>query len=334
MRRSELRAGKPLNLSLVVRLLLCALLSVTVMAQQDPVLPAQTQNIQLPLIVVDAKNNLASTISTTDLIATSDGQPLRILAVEKDSRKVVYAVAVDASGSFRQFLPASLQIARAVVSNGGTNEEAAIISFVDSARIERLQEFTSDKAKLASALGAFRVYAGQTAVLDALYVTLEYVARYRADDPNVRRVVLLFTDGEDRNSFYKLEKVTKLIRQTSVQVFVVAIVNELDKEGGIIRMSPRQRAEKLVTEIADESGGRAFFPRTNAELISAAHQINSLLAEQEIIKLAYVLKENDKGYRPIKIQITSRSDGKKLKAITPSGFWVGSKEPLTEGRKP
>src|SRR3712207_7949647 len=52
---------------------------------------------------------------------------------------------------------------------------------------------------------------------------------------------------------------TTLFR-SDVQIFVIGFVKELDKEGGLIRKSPREKAVNLLERLAKETGGRLFIP--------------------------------------------------------------------------
>lgn len=52
--------------------------------------------------------------------------------------------------------------------------------------------------------------------------------------------LIVITDGEDRNSFYKQEQLFARLREEDVQIFVIGFINELDKEAGFIRKSPRE----------------------------------------------------------------------------------------------
>jgi len=89
-------------------------------------------------------------------------------------------------------------------------------------------------------LDSLYVEGGQTAIIDAVYLSAEHVSEYKkgGDDDRRRRALIVITDGEDRNSFYKQEKLFSRLREEDVQIYVIGFVNELDKEGGLIRKSP------------------------------------------------------------------------------------------------
>ena len=86
-------------------------------------------------------------------------------------------------------------------------------------------------------LDSLYVEGGQTAIIDAVYLTAEHVAEYKKgnDNDRRRRALIVITDGEDRSSFYSQEKLFARLREEDVQIYVIGFVNELDKEGGLIR---------------------------------------------------------------------------------------------------
>jgi VWFA-related protein len=96
-------------------------------------------------------------------------------------------------------------------------------------------------------------------------------------------VLVLITDGEDRSSFTKKEELFKLLRKEDVQIFVIGLVNELDKESGLIRKSPREKAVGLLEEMAKETGGHLFFARSLSDLEPIATEIARALHTQYVI---------------------------------------------------
>ncbi len=90
-----------------------------------------------------------------------------------------------------------------------------------------------------------------------------------------RRALVLVTDGEDRASYLKLEELLKYLRAIDVQVFAIGLVQELDKQGGFIRRSPREQAAKLLDTLAAETGGRVFYPKKLEQLNDAVTAIKT-----------------------------------------------------------
>src|SRR5678809_688972 len=113
-----------------------------------------------------------------------------------------------------------------------TGDETFLVRFISSDKIETVQDFTASKELLMDGLDSFYVEGGQTAIIDAVYLSAEHVSEYKKGDEGDRRrrALIVITDGEDRNSFYKQEQLFARLREEDVQIFVIGFVNELDKE--------------------------------------------------------------------------------------------------------
>jgi Ca-activated chloride channel family protein len=165
------------------------------------------------------------------------------------------------------------------------------------------------------------VEGGQTAIIDAVYVSAEHVSEYRKgnDGDRRRRALIVITDGEDRNSFYKQEQLFARLREDDVQIFVIGFVNELDKEAGFIRKSPRDKAVNLINKLAEETGGRAFFPESLSELPQIANEIIRDLRTQYVISYNPTNKTPDGTYRAIKVTVDQPTSSEKRIALTRTG---------------
>ena len=133
-----------------------------------------------------------------------------------------------------------------------------------------------------------------------------------------RKVAVIITDGEDRNSHYKQEALVKKLRESGVQIFALGLVTELDRESGLVRKSPRDKAESLLKMVTEETGGRVFFPRNRTELLDSMTQIISDLRGQ--FRLTYQSSNGEKkGFKNVEVKLIS-SSGEKRKAIVPRGY--------------
>lgn len=274
--------------------------------------------VELSLIVTDKDNNAIRKISKEDLHVFEDNVEQTALTLEADERPVDYVLAIDASGSFRSFLGAAMEAVQLIITNRRPADEIAIERFISSDKIEKLTDFTADGNTLISSLKQFKLEGGQTAVADAVYLAVTAASEHNQSLPGRRKAVVVITDGEDRNSFYRTEQLVTLLRHRQVQVFVIGITLDLDKEAGLIRRSPRESAEKLLRTIALESGGRVFFPRDGKELGAAAAQIVNDLRAQ--FRVAYVSSNGTKsGFRKTEVKLSA--NGEKRIAVTPPGYY-------------
>lgn len=201
--------------------------------------------------------------------------------------------------------------------------------FISSDKIETVQDFTPNRDLLMDGLDSLYVEGGQTAIIDAVYLTAEHVAEYKKgnDSDRRRRALIVITDGEDRNSFYHEPQLFQRLREEDVQIYVIGFVRELDKEGGLIRKSPRDKAVNLINKLATETGGRAFFPDSLSELPQIASEIVRDLRTQYVIAYNPTNKLRDGSFRSIKVAVDQGPSSDKRIALTRNGRVAPKGEP-------
>lgn len=291
---------------------------------------ASGPRVDLSLIVKDKENKSLSTLRKEDVRIFEDGVEQTILSVEKDERPVDLGIAIDSSGSFRKFLGAGVTAAKSIIHTRQSDDQVFIERFIDTPKIQRVQDFTSQKDVLLQTIDKFYVEGGRSAIIDAVYTAVNYVAEHNKAVPGRRKAVLLITDGEDRSSAYKPDKLIELLRRQPVQVFVLGFTLDLD-EGSSSTVSPRAKAEKLLKSIAEESGGRVFFPRDNDQLMNATLQFIADLSQQFRVTYQSSNVDPNKTFRKVEVKVTS-PDGEKRTAIVPRGYLVQTKP--TEEKSP
>jgi len=321
-------------LALLLGIVACALLRAeSVQAQETQASPAGSQSVQLTMIVTDHAKRSVDDVRQEDLQLVEGKLPIPISLFVKDRRPVDYALVVDTTGSFKKLLKSVVQAAKILINSNQPEDETFVESFVSTEKIETVQEFTGDKTKLGAALDSLQIRLGQSAVIDSIYFAVKHTAENKGGQAERRRAVVVFTDGEDRTSSYDEDKLVTLLRENDVQVFIVGIITELDKEGGLIRKSPRDKAEGLINKIAEESGGRVFSPRDGKEMSEAVEQIAHDLHFQYLIGYQPQARPGEKGLRKFKVKLTEASGRKKFTVITRPGYLVNVPGPKPVEKK-
>jgi Ca-activated chloride channel family protein len=108
-----------------------------------------------------------------------------------------------------------------------------------------------------------------------------------------------------------------------VQIFVIGFVNELEKEGGIIRKSKREKATELLDRLAKETGGRAFYPTSLSELPDIAREITKDMRTQYVIGYVPSNPARPGEFRPVRVQVADASGREKRIAVTRAGYTAG-----------
>src|SRR5689334_8434764 len=285
----------------------------------ESIVRVNTDLVQLHVRVIDRNNKPINDVPETAFHVFEDGVPQPIEDFSREEVPISYGLAVDTSGSLRSQLQSVIDAGKTIINSNKAGDETFLVRFISSDKIETVQDFTSNKEALMDGLDSFYVEGGQTAVIDAVYLSAEHVSEYKNGDDRRRRALIVITDGEDRNSFYKQEQLFERLREEDVQIFVIGFVNELDKDAGLIRKSPREKAVGLINRLATETGGRAFFPDSIADLPQIANEIIRDLRTQYVIAYSPTNKTQDGSYRAIKVTVDQPNNGDKRIALTRNG---------------
>jgi Ca-activated chloride channel homolog len=260
--------------------------------------------VELRLIVTGKDGRSVDTISKDEIQIIEDKVGQTVLTVERKDRPIAYGLLIDSSNSLNRLIGAAVEGAKMIIINRRGLDEMFIERFISSDKIDKLQDFTTDNTALLESLKQIRLEGGQSAIIDALYLGAEHVAQHKSGQ-NWRKVIVIITDGEDRNSYHKLNALRSLLRKTGIQVFALGLVIDLDKEAGFTGRSAREKAEKLLNTLAEESGGRVLYPRTGPELIKATAEIIIELRRSPFVVTYQSSQGEKKGPRNLDVKVTS-----------------------------
>jgi len=280
-----------------------------------------TDLVQLHVRVIDRNNRPIDNVTKGEFHVFEDGVAQPVETFTREEVPISYGLAVDTSGSLRSQLQSVIDAGKTIINSNKPGDETFLVRFISSDKIETVQDFTDSKDQLIDGLDSFYIEGGQTAIIDAVYLTAEHVAEYKRENKTDRRrrALIVITDGEDRNSFYKQEQLFSRLREEDVQIFVIGFVNELDKETGFIRKSPKEKATMLINKLATETGGRAFFPESLSELPQIANEIVRDLRTQYVLSYNPTNKETDGTFRAIKVTVDQPNSAEKRIALTRNG---------------
>ncbi|MDQ1637271.1 MAG: Ca-activated chloride channel [Pyrinomonadaceae bacterium] len=280
-----------------------------------------TELVTLNVRVIDRNNRPIDNVRENEFHVFEDGVPQPIETFSREEVPISYGLAVDTSGSLRSQLQAVIDAGKTIINSNKAGDETFLVRFIGSDQIVTVQDFTANKELLMDGLDNFYVEGGQTAIIDAVYLSAEHVAEYKKGDDNDhrRRALIVITDGEDRNSFFKEPQLFQRLREEDVQIYVIGFINELDKDAGFIRKSPRDKAVALINRLATETGGRAFFPQSVSELPQIANEIVRDLRTQYVLSYNPTNKLRDGTFRAIRVVVDDASSHDKRIALTRNG---------------
>jgi len=289
--------------------------------EPDSVITIDTDLVNLHVRVIDRNNRPIDNLPQGDFHVFEDGVLQPITSFTREEVPISYGLAVDTSGSLRSQLTSVIDAGKTIINSNKPGDETFLVRFISSDKIETVQDFTANKEALIDGIDGFYVEGGQTAVIDAVYLSAEHVAEYQRGDTTDRRrrALIVITDGEDRNSFYKQDQLFARLREEDVQIFVIGFVTELDTDAGLIRKSSRDKAVNLINKLANETGGRAFFPTSLSELPQIANEIVRDMRTQYVISYNPTNKSPDGTFRAIRVTVDQPSASEKRIALTRNG---------------
>ena len=299
-----------------VALLLVLLLS-TGIAQQtkekkDEKQPAPLA-VKLNVTVIDSTGHQVNNLTQNQFRVFEDDVPQTLSLFQKKEGPVNYVLAVDTSGSMRAQLSKVVDTTRLVIANTPADGKVLLLRFISSDKIETVTDFTSDPAPLTRGLNDLYVEGGESAIVDAVYLANEKIEKFTKDRVNVRRSLVLITDGEERNSFYKKAQLFVRLKETGIQVFIVGFIKELSKR-------EREKAVNFLNGLAVETGGHVFYPVSSTDFQSVATEIMSEMRAPYVLGYDSANPARDGSWRKVRIEIVNQPADVKLTAVARAGY--------------
>jgi Ca-activated chloride channel homolog len=283
--------------------------------------------IKANVAVLDTAGNFANDVKLEDLKIFEDGVEQKITYFVKKEPILNLGLVVDNTGSLRTQFEKVLGINLTLISNLRQNDEAIVVRFVDSTKISVEQEWTSDKLLLKKAIENMDLEGGQSAIIDALYLSGQRLLEREKKDKQKRYAMVLVTDAEERRSFYKLEEMFSLIEKTDIQIFVIALTKELsDKKNKFTNTkNAKTNAENLAKTLALRTGGTAHIlseEYSDEDLIGVLKIIITELRSQYIIGYTSTNQNRDGLPRKLTVQVADGTNSTKRQGFIRESFVV------------
>src|ERR1700737_1429219 len=190
-------------------------------------------------------------------------------------------------------------------------DEAFLMTFDDEPQI--LQGFTGDAGALRDQITKTRA-GGGTAVYDAIYNAcvkeLSHPPRPPGDQPDVvRRVMILISDGEDNLSNHTRAEAIEMAQRASVVIYTISTstqwiqLSETNPDKAANRKTHLTDGDKILQDLAEETGGRAFFPYHVDDLIQSFQDIGDELRNQYSIAYIPTNSQLNGKYHRIRIEV-------------------------------
>lgn len=255
-------------------MLAVAALSVAAVAAQQPPTVFRGGSgavVSLFATVTDAENRLVPSL-TRDDFEVFDNDKAQPLTVFDDSvQPITVVVMLDTSASMTQSISLLKEAAEQFLIRLLPEDKGAVGAFND--KIEMSANFTSDRDALIAHVKDLD-YGNDTRLYDALAESLDALRAVTG-----RRVILVFTDGDDTSS--RVGRGTVLDRARAEEVMVYAIGLESDYFDGVRRV--RSQPDRGLRRLAEETGGGYFELKKTADLGPTFSRVAQELHSQYVL---------------------------------------------------
>lgn len=292
-------------------------LSSSPLAAQTPRFRTEVDQVVVYVSVYDENSHLVSGLEKSEFTLYEDKLEQELTSFAQMDVPSTVGIVVDSSGSMRNKMTKVEEAMNIFLDQNNPENELYLVRFDDEVELE--EDFTQEVEDIRDAIGNI-VVRGGTALYDSIYLSIEKSGQ--GNGP--RRVIVVFTDGEDKDSYYTHEELLEKAREAEAQIYIVAFLDsELsDKKGffGIFK-SQKGKIEEQINAIADVTGGKAFFPKQVSELNPIFEAIAHDLKNQ--YRLAYISSKRDKNgeWRRIDVELKSAKE-RQLKVRAKRGYYA------------
>jgi Ca-activated chloride channel family protein len=272
-----------------------------------------TDLITLTVTVTDTYGRYVSGLNKNAFSIFDEKQPQEITFFSDDDSPVSVGVIFDVSGSMSgDKIKRARDALSKFIQTSHDSDEYFLIAF--NSRAQLLLDRTRDGNAVLDKL-TFVETKNQTALYDACYLGVEKVQR----GVHPKRALLLISDGQDNDSRYTFNELRKLLKESDVVLYGIGILS-----GNDAGSSMGMEGQGVLDELAGVSGGKAFFPRSAAEMDDIFEQIALELRHQYSIGYKPESFTNNGKWHKIKVKVTPPRGLPRLFVRSKDGYYATS----------
>lgn len=254
--------------------------SLALLAQQQPTFKSGTQVVSLFVTVVDAQGRLVPGLVQDDFEVFDNDKPQPIIYFDNSIRPITVVTMLDTSASMTGSIALLKRAAEAFLIRLLPEDKGRIGAFND--KIQMNHRFTSDRDELVTHLGDLD-YGNSTRLWDAAIAGLDELKTVEG-----RRVLLVFTDGDDTDSKTSLGTVVERARADETMVYAIGLESNFFNG----QRMQKTRPDRGLKRLAEETGGGYFELEKTSDLAPTFTRVAAELHSQYVIGFAPTQLDN------------------------------------------
>jgi Ca-activated chloride channel homolog len=265
---------------------------------QRSVIRTGVDAVALNVTATDGARRYVTDLGQDDFLIFEDGRKQELTFFQKTGLPLALVLLLDTSASMQQSLAVAQEAAIGFTRELGPADVASVIDFDHSVHV--LQGFTNDRGKIEEAIRQ-TVADGSTSLYNALYIALREVNKAPRDERTAeprRRAIVVLSDGDDTSSLIGFDEVLDLAARGDTTIYAIGLG---------VRPSPFARsspdAQFVLRRLAEQTGGRTFFPQAVADLATVYGEIMMELSSQYSLAYESSNTRKDGQYRHLVVRV-------------------------------
>jgi Ca-activated chloride channel homolog len=281
---------------------------------QAPSFRADSNLVVIPVSVTDTLNRFVLGLRKEDFKLLDDGVEQPVAHFSGEDVPLSIGLAFDASGSMDFKMTTSRDAAALFLKTLNADDEAFLLEFNDKVNLS--VGFTSHADEIRGALEKVQP-SGLTALLDAVKMALSEMKNAR----NPRKAIVIISDGGDNHSTYTAAQIEALVREADVEIYAMGVFDPILS----LALTPEEiSGPRLLSEIATQTGGRAFAASLSGDLPSVAARIAIELRNQYVLSYYPKNQVRDGKYHTVEVKVSQQVGVPPLKMHWRQGYYAPS----------
>ena len=249
-------------------------------------------------VTVMESTRYVTDLDQKDFNVFEDGVKQEVTFFNKTNLPIALAVLLDTSASMDSKLPTAQEAAIGFAKRLRSQDLAEVIDFDN--RVTVLQQFTNSAQELETAIRRTSA-GGSTSLYNAVYIAVKDLKKIIAknSDEIRRQAIVVLSDGEDTSSLLPFEEVLDLAKRSETAIYTIGL---RDNEAGGGSKTFKE-AEYVLRQLAQQTGGRSFFPNQLADLNGVYTQISDELSSQYTVGYTSKNPKRDGAWRRVVVQV-------------------------------
>jgi Ca-activated chloride channel family protein len=266
----------------------------------QPSFRASVDLVSLNVTVADSTGKFVTDIDPAAFQVFEDGVKQEVTFFNRSNLPIALSLLLDTSASMEDKIQTAQEAAIGFARKLRPTDLAQVVDF--DSRVSIAQPFTTSVTDLEAAIRKTAA-GGSTSLHNAIYIALKELKKVQArSNEDIRRqAIVVLSDGEDTSSLVSFDEVLELAKRSETAIYAIG----LRSKGPERARGAFNESDFVLRQLAQETGGKAFFARAASELTGIYEQISDELSSQYMLGYTSKNPKRDGAWRRIVVRVTA-----------------------------